>query len=161
MIHRVTIIDPAETEIFFTIAWDRRRQTASAGPSLYLAQQTWLPARRSAPVAFTVRTAPLALRYSPGLSTNAPAGPSHLIGAALSATLRDNIVAEYGKGTRGFVLARKDGWAFVACAPAPLRQSLHHGMDGQVYDENSNAIIYKPPILPWLLGWVQEREIRF
>lgn len=163
LVHRVTIIDPAETEIFFTIAWDRRRQWASAGPSLYLAQQTQLPAHRTAPVPFTVRTASLALRYSPGLTTNTPAGPSHLIGSALSATLRDNIVAEYGPGARGFVLARAGGWAFVACAPAPapLRQSLRHGMDGQVYDEKSNAIIYKPPIPPWIAGWVREREIRF
>lgn len=163
LIFRVTIIDPAETEIFCTIDWDRRRQRAAVGPSLYLAQQTRLPASRTTPLPFTVRAVPLRLRYSPGLSTNAPAGSPHLIGAAMSATLRDNIVAEYGKGARGYVLARADGWVFVACAPvpAPLRQSLHHGMDGQVYDEKSNTIVYKPPIPPWILGWVRERELRF
>jgi hypothetical protein len=145
---------PGEARVIQSFAYRRARHGWTMGPAIYVAIQTVLPPI-DRPIGRVETTTDTQLRTDPQIVDDTPAYTHDIASLGIdgfesaddpdvdrSATLGGNIVAHYAAGARGFALAMRDGWYFVAFEPAfrPRQTSLVHGAERA------------PP--PWYVGWV-------
>ncbi len=76
-------------------------------------------------------------------------------------SLYGNVMAEFDKVGKGYILAKQGKWFLVAISPdfIATKQSFWHGMDGYFYEE-TNTYSDKPRWKPYLLGWVEKKFVR-
>lgn len=158
----IPVIDNQETQIIQTFVYNHARQTYLTSPKVYYASQTVLPDKLiKKPKLIKLKQAS-EVRFSPK-TDNTPvkqAKPDEYIEYKATKTLKGNVVASYDKGAKGYLLATKEGWGFVAFLPDTklIKTSLRHGMD-EGYNEKTNKIT-KPEVLPYICGWVPGRSFR-
>lgn len=156
------ILAPGEPRFSTTLRFAKRAWDPPI--KSYLAQQTKVPAPRPPYASFTTR-GPARLRTAPAVDdTPNPSGDDAAAEAIdHTATLRGNVVATYGAGARGTLVASEGAWRYVAFDPAtkPKETSLSHGMDTVM--ESNEPESERPPnrLLSdaWLCGWIAAAEI--
>jgi hypothetical protein len=131
----------------------------------YASAQGKIPTPRPPYGSFTTRR-PTVLRARPEVDDKAKPKtedgeePDEEFGG--TATLRGNVLASYGPGARGTVLATEGAWRYVAFDPAikPAETSLAHGMDDTAPVEGA------PEAAPrslqsdaWLCGWAATADL--
>ena len=157
----VTIIDPPETEILASIAYDFKTKTCVLDSKLYYAQQTRFPKPAAAPEPFEVQDKAI-LRVSPAVD-DAP-NRKDAYGYEdfkVTRTLYGNAVAEFPKSAGGYIVAREKEWAFVAFDTRipPTDVSLRHGLEPGQYDKTTET--WTPIYVPnqYFCGWIEAKGI--
>jgi hypothetical protein len=155
----VTIIDPAETEILASIAYDFKTKTCMLDSKLYYAQKTRFPKVLGRPEPFSLN-APTVLRVDPKIDNKPNQKDANgYFNFETTLTLYGNAVAEYPISAGGYVLAAENNWAFVAfdTTIGPTDNSLHHGMEPGTYDKETAA--FTPIIMPcqYFCGWIETK----
>ncbi|MCX6560500.1 MAG: hypothetical protein NTZ26_08285 [Candidatus Aminicenantes bacterium] len=157
----VTIIEPSETEILAGIAYDFKTKACSLDSKLYYAQQTRFPKALGRPEPFETSTA-VTLRFSPTVDDKENLKNANgYFDYTTTRTLRGNAVAEFPKSAGGFVLARENGWAFVAFGikVMPAETSLHHGMEPGRFDKAAQKWVPIDSPRQYYCGWIDSRAI--
>ena len=157
----VSIIDPSETEILASIAYDFKTKTSVLDSKLYYAQQTRFPRMMAAPEPFELQEK-ATLRFSPAIddTPNRKDANGYEVFAA-TRTLYGNAVAEYPKSAGGYIIARDKGWAFVAfdARIRPVANSLYHGMEPGRYDKKTETWTPIHPPCEYYCGWIEVKDL--
>jgi hypothetical protein len=149
-IHFVTgVIDPSETLIYHTIHLNLNKDTFTYYKS-YTSTQTEIPTQKLFKDFLTTQETELCV-----LPTHNLPKPSEDEWLAGSKTLKENVVAIFPKGSKGYILATKEDWNFVLFLPEslPTACSLRHGMDTE-YNKDFEEV--GPKIKPYLAGWIKK-----
>jgi hypothetical protein len=155
----VSIIDPSETEILASIAYDFKAKTCALESKLYYAQKTRFPDRLGRPEPFILNAAAV-LRVDSGIDDKPNQKDANgYYSYETTRTLYGNAVAEMPKAAEGYVLAHEGKWAFVAFSTKvpPTSHSLSHGMEPGTFDKQTAA--FTPSLIPcqYFCGWIERR----
>jgi hypothetical protein len=157
----VTIIDPSETEILASIAYDFKSKTCALESKLYYAQKTRFPKALRRPEPFKLSAAAV-LRVDPKIdNTENKKDANGYYNYETTRTLYGNAVAEMPRSAGGFILAREGAWAYAAFSTKvmPADHSLHHGMEPGTYDEKTS--VFTPTAMPcqYFCGWIENKSV--
>jgi hypothetical protein len=153
----IEVLAGGEPRVIRALDYAPRRRAWTAEPTSFVALQGDVPV--IVPAGDLQLAAATHLRLAPIIDDTAtPPGDDDF---EKTKTLRGNVLADYGAGARGVVLAARGDWLFVALAadPAPTQTSLQHGLFMQD-DEASGAVVSSLPRGTFYCGWIPRRATR-